>query len=570
MQTTELFHHTPLDGHIDIRIVELLPGNEDEMVSMRLVVQAGRDAIEHEPNCQKTPGGPLIEYIALSYTWGDPSTAFLVLLDGQLFYVRENLYNALRQFRRPTGQRSLHYWIDAICINQDDVSERNAQVRRMARIYEDAKEIHAWLGPEAEDSQLAMRRIAAMASWALRFMTSYESNVLEMFNMMRSNEFRNMIFEDSDGPLDERPWVAIRQLLRRTWWTRVWIVQEFTVDKVPTFVICGSERIERKAFIGGCFFISFLDEDANYSAIKASGIDFTLVNQLVMVHGERFAGRGSASVLRLIYELRHYKATDRRDKVNAVLGMASDAGRTTHLLPDYSISPLEISYDVVRHQVESADYPQKLDFLGYARKAFQQTFHHTEGASTSPSPDLPSWLPDWFTQREEDFVPFPMEKHARNFSEGYPRNFSANLWAGSSDRQTEPWTPGALAYSASGTTARQDLYVTQDSTFIAVREKELRLKGLPIGYLFDLSSQFVPMTGEQYTVIQPDWVTRYYTDTTYSLTGEPYWNVIPRVVVADIQMNTDHATGPGQPSRRSWLPTAQDGRVPDQDTLVWM
>lgn len=51
---------------------------------------------------------------------------------------------ALRRFRPLSGVRSL--WIDAVCINQDDVRERNAQVSIMHHIYEKSVGSLIWLG----------------------------------------------------------------------------------------------------------------------------------------------------------------------------------------------------------------------------------------------------------------------------------------------------------------------------------------------------------------------------------------------------------------------------------------
>jgi hypothetical protein len=41
-------------------------------------------------------------------------------------------------------------WIHAVCINQPDVAERDAQVKIMVSIYQSAKEVLVWLGPDSE------------------------------------------------------------------------------------------------------------------------------------------------------------------------------------------------------------------------------------------------------------------------------------------------------------------------------------------------------------------------------------------------------------------------------------
>jgi hypothetical protein len=47
-------------------------------------------------------------------------------------------------------------WVDAICIDQSNIEERNHQVKLMDLIYKNAKIVFMWLGEEADGSDLAM------------------------------------------------------------------------------------------------------------------------------------------------------------------------------------------------------------------------------------------------------------------------------------------------------------------------------------------------------------------------------------------------------------------------------
>jgi hypothetical protein len=68
------------------------------------------------------------EYEALSYLWGDPTTTFAVVIDERQLPNTRNFKSALQQLRLEKKPRTL--WIDAICISQSDILERNSQVRR--------------------------------------------------------------------------------------------------------------------------------------------------------------------------------------------------------------------------------------------------------------------------------------------------------------------------------------------------------------------------------------------------------------------------------------------------------
>ncbi|KAH8811281.1 heterokaryon incompatibility protein-domain-containing protein [Xylogone sp. PMI_703] len=96
-------------------------------------------------------------YEALSYTWSSSVDQLQIrVLDEEDAWlpVTVNLSSALRYLRHSKNPRSL--WIDAICINQKDLQERQSQVQMMADIYQSANRVIVWLGPECDNSDLAM------------------------------------------------------------------------------------------------------------------------------------------------------------------------------------------------------------------------------------------------------------------------------------------------------------------------------------------------------------------------------------------------------------------------------
>jgi hypothetical protein len=95
-------------------------------------------------------------YIALSYTWGNVNATKQVLItcNGVRVPISENLYTILRRLRHPL--RNANVWVDALCINQADTSERTHQVGLMGDIYRNSRETVIWLGeltPKDEDGQ---------------------------------------------------------------------------------------------------------------------------------------------------------------------------------------------------------------------------------------------------------------------------------------------------------------------------------------------------------------------------------------------------------------------------------
>ncbi|KAH8896343.1 HET-domain-containing protein, partial [Thozetella sp. PMI_491] len=92
-------------------------------------------------------------YQALSYVWGDSRNRQIIYIDGICLPVTLNLAAALQRLRHPHEEVVL--WIDAICIDQSNLSERSSQVKMMGEIYRAAQRVLAWLGEEVDGSRAA-------------------------------------------------------------------------------------------------------------------------------------------------------------------------------------------------------------------------------------------------------------------------------------------------------------------------------------------------------------------------------------------------------------------------------
>lgn len=81
---------------------------------------------------------------------GDPQPSYAIMIDGKDFGISQNLFGFLATTRGkatsgiPTNLGP--YWIDALCIDQSSILERNHQVRQMGAIYSNAVQVDVWLG----------------------------------------------------------------------------------------------------------------------------------------------------------------------------------------------------------------------------------------------------------------------------------------------------------------------------------------------------------------------------------------------------------------------------------------
>lgn len=135
---SRIFHHSPLRNDISTRLLTLLPGSSEDYLSC-LIKETAEDSKQ--------------QYEALSYAWGDPVISHVVMIcdymvndEWRPFPITQNLYEALCRLRDPHMPRKL--WIDALCINQDDLQEKGHQVAHMGRIYREATCVVVWLGEE--------------------------------------------------------------------------------------------------------------------------------------------------------------------------------------------------------------------------------------------------------------------------------------------------------------------------------------------------------------------------------------------------------------------------------------
>ena len=222
------YKYAPLEGD-DIRLLELQAGKGDADLHGKIhrfrLPEEDEPSLSHEVTLTReggvnVPNAP--RYSALSYTWGDPRQLFHihVLQDGMLCQlpIKENLCDALRRLRQdipPHG--SLLIWVDAICINQDDIPEKNSQISKMAQLYNRAESVCVWLGPEDKDSGRAIDFID---------------------RLLRLEDF-DPLTQDPGTPTE---WAALHNLMQRGWFSRRWVVQEISLARNAT-LFCGQSSV---------------------------------------------------------------------------------------------------------------------------------------------------------------------------------------------------------------------------------------------------------------------------------------------------------------------------------------
>ena len=159
------------------------------------------------------------EFEALSYFWGTENADRTLFLNKIPFFIRPNLDAALREFCKGKTERVL--WIDAICINQDDVKERNQQVRMMSSIYRHAAKVIIWLGPRwTERKEVAAE---AIQDFVHRQRRGTDSQQLFSFLENPNNRLEITRFETKSVDYTGGHWPVLMDFFDRPWWRRVWV-----------------------------------------------------------------------------------------------------------------------------------------------------------------------------------------------------------------------------------------------------------------------------------------------------------------------------------------------------------
>jgi hypothetical protein len=185
--------YSPLNRETsDIRLLTLLPGEGSTPISID--IETARLTEDEKP-----------DYEALSYVWGSMENLSDVVVgssENATLPITQNLATALPYLRLEDRPRVL--WIDAICIDQQNLDERSHQVRRMSDIYTMATRVVVWLGPEGDNSTLALSTMDFLGSqievdWlAVTLKPSLVANVDPRF----ADELYNILYE-------EKIWYAI-------------------------------------------------------------------------------------------------------------------------------------------------------------------------------------------------------------------------------------------------------------------------------------------------------------------------------------------------------------------------
>ncbi|KAK0508970.1 hypothetical protein JMJ35_008341 [Cladonia borealis] len=360
-----LFKYKPLATPSTLRLV-LIPPNDDSKTNDKLQLY-----LLHKEFSEVRK-----RYYALSYVWGNPDKVHTIGLNGQDFQVTDNLMFFLRRKRTVT----LAFWIDAICINQDDEAEKSEQIARMGEIYKNASSVYAELGPATEDEQAVVRKIEYLSISVAAEMQRIQS---EEGKTTRAILESIRLPPEFVEPYDNQMWEDLQSFFRRPWWKRVWIIQEATaLHSKGTYLLCGEVEVLLVHALGCSVALHIV----GLQQLRRNTPDPLIKNYSVQRISRILSKRQGEMVIPLLDVLEDFRgllATDPRDIVYAALNIANDV-KEGEVRPDYGASVANVYRAVAVHYLRNTVEPLRI--LSHCGTAFP---------NLDDQPGWASWVPLW-------------------------------------------------------------------------------------------------------------------------------------------------------------------------------
>jgi hypothetical protein len=294
----------------EIRVLTLLPSAFSSEVRVLLNIV---------PFSKEYPA----KFEALSYTWGsqdDPADIFVGESGSDAISVTQNLSEASPYLRYRDKVRAI--WIDAICVNQQDLAERSSQVKRMADIYSSASSVIVWLGLESHDSLLAMQSFELISSkiavdWDLMTL-SFPTDEVHWANGQTVLQ------------LCQAQYAAMCSLLLRERFKRLWIWQELILASPTPIVLCGSHSIVWSSLRNSVFYL--------YEKVPQEylGENMTARHKSLLINLCRMRGMGFVNTDQLTDFTKDSLCSDPRDRIFALLSLFPESSGGLKLSADYT------------------------------------------------------------------------------------------------------------------------------------------------------------------------------------------------------------------------------------------
>lgn len=279
-----------------------------------------------------------------------------------------NLHDFLRYCALSDDPRLRGYiWIDALVINQNNISERSHQVNIMGDIYKAASRVIVWLGIDDDLTEIAFALMRGL---------------LDVPREARLNLHPHDVRPRHTNPLlNLQNWKALAQFFQRSWFNRAWVIQEVVFANAVN-VLCGSHEIswddlhQISHFLATTSWSGFFKNKNYFQAAESAFGQWHNTPARLAAAKVTWAMSTNEGLLYALIRSRPSSCEDPRDKVYSQLALGK-----ANLFPDYKLSVSEVYINAAIYILETSKSLLLLTCV--------------EGESFQSINGLPSWVPDW-------------------------------------------------------------------------------------------------------------------------------------------------------------------------------
>ena len=348
-------------------------------------------------------------YHALSYCWGSQYRSRPIIRDGQAVNVTPNLESALRRLRAPDVARD--FWIDQLCIDQDNTQEKEQQIGLMTDIYRLSCKLLIWLGDDGEETRKAYKIIGRLLKLD-PFARPEHKNGIDgrQLGTKGSIDLDQLKSHGLPGAKDPG-WQELRNLLSRPWFSRIWTIQEAASAADADFLWGKEYSLNWESMVSIMRLVwEHLPKTLLGSDIVLRGLPADSVYRITATI-RMLDDRNYHDLFNLALMYKAYGASKPHDKLYALLNISNSSQ-----VVDYG-KPAEVIFHELAYRNINQVYEE---ITRRSEQLSQEQWHPFPGISQGPhlrmialicaagianqQLSLPSWVPDWTV----DLFPAPI------------------------------------------------------------------------------------------------------------------------------------------------------------------
>jgi hypothetical protein len=265
-------------------------------------------------------------FYALSYVCGPDKPTRPVIVNSERVNLRLSIWNFLHTIRKyfcqPVGcsDSTIQIWADCLCIDQDNIEERNAQVSMMGDIYKAADKVYSWLGDTSDQETNILSVIKGES----------RDHSDDGWEMVSSWQDRNDLYR------------CIGIIASNPYWSRMWVKQEVLLAK-DVWIFLGSETANWKTILKIAYECQSLSYGRRHSEPTYSSFEMTDREEHAMTSLLELRAHGSVEfqLPHLVSKFYPALCLDPRDRLFSIVSLLDPASRSD-IVVDYAKPLLQI------------------------------------------------------------------------------------------------------------------------------------------------------------------------------------------------------------------------------------